>query len=114
MRKNNRLLQLMSRLAKPAKDFLLIFYDDLDFHAMSLPRIGAGVLTAVVITAWYADQFGGRRFEDFGALASLCGGVWAGYAFKKWTGSRGSNPIGDSDSHAYEDRDSERGDETGP
>lgn len=74
------------RIRKFIRDFFLIFYDDLEFHAMSLPRIGAGVLTSVVIISWAADQFGGKRFEDFGALATLCGGVWAGYAFKKWTG----------------------------
>lgn len=75
-------------IRKFIRDFFLIFYDDLDFHAMSLPRIGAGVLTSVVVISWAADQFGGKRYEDFGALATLCGGVWASYAFKKWTGRR--------------------------
>lgn len=82
----------MTGSRKFIRDFFLIFYDDLDFKAMSLPRIGAGVLTAVVIVSWYADQSRGRRFDDLNALAALCGGVWAGYAFKKWTG-RGESSI---------------------
>lgn len=64
-------------------DFALIFYDDLDFHAMSLPRVAAGVLTAAVGASWIGAQFCGRPFDGFEALCGLCGGVWAAYTFKR-------------------------------
>lgn len=75
----------INKLLKPLRDFLLIFYDDLEFHAMSLPRLGAGILTIILIITWYQLLFCDREFEHFQALASLCGGVWAAYSFKKWT-----------------------------
>ena len=71
---------------KPLRDLSLIFYDDLEFRAMSLPRIAAGTLTVIVGVTWYQLLFCGRSFEHFEALATLCGGVWAAYSFKKWTG----------------------------
>lgn len=72
------------RLIKKAfRDFALIFYDDLDFHAMSLPRVAAGALTAAVGASWIGAQFCGRPFEGFEALCGLCGGVWAAYTFKR-------------------------------
>ncbi|WP_302795297.1 hypothetical protein [Cloacibacillus evryensis] len=70
-------------LMKPLKDFALIFYDDLDFHAMSLPRVAAGVLTAAVGASWIGAQFCGHPFSGFEALCGLCGGVWAAYTFKR-------------------------------
>ena len=76
------------KILKPLRDIALIFYDDLEFKAMSLPRLGAGVLTVMVVVTWYQILFKGRGFEYFDALATLCGGVWAAYSFKKWSGRR--------------------------
>ena len=77
MRKALRLIK------KTLRDFALIFYDDLEFHAMSLPRVAAGALTAAVGASWIGAQFCGRPFEGFEALCGLCGGVWAAYTFKR-------------------------------
>lgn len=70
-------------LRKALRDFALIFYDDLEFRAMSLPRVAAGVLTAAVGISWVGAQFCGRPFGGFEALCGLCGGVWAAYTFKR-------------------------------
>lgn len=80
--------RIVMKILKPLRDIALIFYDDLEFKAMSLPRLGAGVITAMVAVTWYQILFKGRSFEYFDALATLCGGVWAAYSFKKWTGRR--------------------------
>lgn len=77
MRKALRLIK------KALRDFALIFYDDLDFHAMSLPRVAAGALTAAVGASWIGAQFCGYPFSGFEALCGLCGGVWAAYTFKR-------------------------------
>ena len=45
------------KILKPLRDIALIFYDDLEFKAMSLPRLGAGVLTAMVAVTWYQILF---------------------------------------------------------
>ena len=74
---------LLRGIKKGLKDFALIFYDDLEFRAMSLPRVAAGVLTAAVGISWVGAQFYGRPFGGFEALCGLCGGVWAAYAFKR-------------------------------
>lgn len=79
----------MRKILKPFKDFALIFYDDLEFKAMSLPRLGAGTLTVMVLITWYQILFCGKKFEYFEALATLCGGVWAAYSFRKWVGRGG-------------------------
>ena len=68
---------------KAFRDFALIFYDDLDFRAMSLPRVAAGALTAAVGASWIGAQFCGHPFSGFEALCGLCGGVWAAYTFKR-------------------------------
>lgn len=70
-------------LRKALRDFALIFYDDLEFRAMSLPRVAAGVLTAAVGISWVGAQFCGHPFSGFEALCGLCGGVWAAYTFKR-------------------------------
>ncbi|MEG1544867.1 MAG: hypothetical protein RR382_10150 [Tannerellaceae bacterium] len=74
---------LFGIICKVLKDFALIFYDDLEFHAMSLPRVAAGALTVAVGISWIGAQFGGRPFSGFEALCGLCGGVWAAYTFKR-------------------------------
>ena len=74
---------LLALIIKPFKDFALIFYDDLEFRAMSLPRVAAGALTAAVGISWIGAQFYGKSFSGFEALCGLCGGVWAAYTFKR-------------------------------
>ena len=80
------LMKLKRILAKPLKDLALVVYDDLEFKAMSLPRIAAVVVTIVVLVSWVAEQFFALPYEHFDALAGVCGGIWASYAFKKWSG----------------------------
>lgn len=77
------LKKIVMALTKPLKDFALIFYDDLEFRAMSLPRVAAVALTAAVGASWIGSQFCGRSFDGFEALCGLCGGVWAAYTFKR-------------------------------
>ena len=79
-------LKLIRILVKPLKDLALVVYDDLEFKAMSLPRIAAVVVTIVVLISWAAEQFFDLPYEHFDALAGVCGGIWASYAFKKWSG----------------------------
>ena len=78
-----RFEKIAKAMAKPLKDFALIFYDDLEFRAMSLPRVAAGSLTAAVGASWIGAQFCGHPFSGFEALCGLCGGVWAAYTFKR-------------------------------
>ena len=78
--------KIIMTLIKPFRDLALVVYDDLEFKAMSLPRIAAVIVTAVVLISWVAEQFFARPYEHFDALAGVCGGIWASYAFKKWTG----------------------------
>lgn len=80
------LMKLKRILAKHLKDLALVVYDDLEFKAMSLPRIAAVVVTIVVLVSWAAEQFFALPYEHFDALAGVCGGIWASYAFKKWSG----------------------------
>ena len=77
------LKKIVMALTKPLKDFALIFYDDLEFRAMSLPRVAAVALTAAVGASWIGSQFCGRSFDGLEALCGLCGGVWAAYTFKR-------------------------------
>ena len=77
------LKKIVMALTKPLKDFALIFYDDLEFRAMSLPRVAAVALTAAVGASWIGSQFCGRSFDGFEALCGLCDGVWAAYTFKR-------------------------------
>ena len=86
-------MKLKRILIKPLRDLALVVYDDLEFKAMSLPRIAAVVVTVVVLVSWAAEQFFALPYEHFDALAGVCGGIWASYAFKKW--SRGRERYGD-------------------
>ena len=95
-------------LMKPLKDFALIFYDDLEFRAMSLPRVAAGVLTAAVGVSWVGAQFCGRPFDGFEALCGLCGGVWAAYTFKRRLMPPGDGaPRGNPERKNYDDAEEE-------
>ena len=74
-------------LTKTGRDLALILYDDLDFHAMSLPRLFAAIFSIAVLVSWISEQFFNRPFSHFDSLAVLCGGIWTAYAFKKWRGT---------------------------
>ena len=100
----------MRDATKALKDFALIFYDDLEFHAMSLPRVAAGALTAAVGASWIGAQFCGHPFSGFEALCGLCGGVWAAYTFKRRLmppsdGAPRGNPERKNDDDAEEEND---------
>ena len=53
-------LKIKRILIKPLKDLALIVYDDLEFKAMSLPRIAAVVVTIVVLVSWVGRAPCGR------------------------------------------------------
>ena len=89
--------KIIKMLIKPLRDLSLVVYDDLEFRAMSLPRIAAVVVTVVVLVSWASEQFFNLPYEHFDALAGVCGGIWASYAFKKWTGRKGSEGHGRDD-----------------
>lgn len=78
------------------RDLALIVYDDLEFHAMSLPRLAAALLTVAVFVSWISAQFFGFPFEDFSSLTILCAGVWGSYSFKKFTERNKTNGDGDN------------------
>ena len=88
-------MKLKRILIKPLRDLALIFYDDLKFRALSMPRVGAGVTTTMVVITWYQILFKNREFLYFEALCTLCGGVWAAYSFKKWNEMKGGVLHGD-------------------
>lgn len=70
-------------LLKPLKDLASILYDDLEFRAMSLPRVAATVLTGMivwVIAVWVRAD---RMFTGFSELCALTGGIWGAYLFKR-------------------------------
>lgn len=98
-------MRLVRFIGKALRDFALIFYDDLEFKAMSLPRLGAGILTALVVwvvAVWVTDD---RMFPGFSELCALTGGIWATYLFK-----RRSNPPEENVHHGEDKRvDSESG-----
>ena len=68
---------------KPLRDLASILYDDLEFKAMSLPRVAAAVLTGMivwVIAVWVSAD---RMFPGFSELCALTGGIWGAYLFKR-------------------------------
>ena len=70
-------------LLKPLRDLASILYDDLEFKAMSLPRVAAAVLTSMivwVISVWVSAD---RMFPGFSELCALTGGIWGAYLFKR-------------------------------
>lgn len=77
-------MSIWSILTKPLRDFALIFYDDLEFRAMSLPRIACFALTATVISVplyWFAC---GEMFPGYAELCAITGGTWGSYTVKRW------------------------------
>ena len=93
----------MQIVIKPFRDLALVLYDDLEFKAMSLPRIAAVVVTAVVLVSWAAEQFFSLPYEHFDALAGVCGGIWASYGFKKWVGRGEGHGRNNDDESSVED-----------
>ena len=92
-------MKLVRFIGKALRDFALIFYDDLEFKAMSLPRLGAGILTALVVwvvVVWVTDN---RMFPGFSELCALTGGIWATYLCK-----RRSSPPEENEHHGKNQR----------
>ena len=83
----NTLLVLPKILAKFickfAHDFILIFYDDLEFKAMSLPRTTIGILTALYVANWIFAHFYGIDYsmESFPMVYAT---AWGAYSVKAW------------------------------
>lgn len=75
--------KILRAALKPLKDLASILYDDLEFKAMSLPRVAAAVLTGMivwVIAVWVTAD---RMFPGFSELCALTGGIWGAYLFKR-------------------------------
>ena len=49
--------KIIKMLIKPLRDLSLVVYDDLEFRAMSLPRIAAVVVTVVVVVSGGSEEF---------------------------------------------------------
>ena len=45
----DKLKTILHALCKPIRDLASILYDDLEFRAMSLPRVAAAVLTGMIV-----------------------------------------------------------------
>lgn len=70
-------------LFKPFRDLASVLYDDLEFKAMSLPRVAAALLTGLiawVVAVWVRAD---RMFPGFDTLCALTGGIWGAYLFKR-------------------------------
>lgn len=79
----DKLKAILRALLKPIRDLASILYDDLEFRAMSLPRVAAAVLTGMivwVIAVWVTAD---RMFPGFSELCALTGGIWGAYLFKR-------------------------------
>ena len=63
--------------------FILIFYDDLEFKAMSLPRTTIGILTALYVANWIFAHFYGIDYsmESFPMVYAT---AWGAYSVKAW------------------------------
>ena len=70
-------------LLKPLKDLASILYDDLEFRAMSLPRVAAAVLTGMIVWCVAVWVHADRMFPGFSELCALTGGIWGAYLFKR-------------------------------
>ena len=70
-------------LLKPLKDLASILYDDLEFRAMSLPRVAAAVLTGMIVWCVAVWVRADRMFPGFSELCALTGGIWGAYLFKR-------------------------------
>lgn len=70
-------------ICKFIHDFVLIFYDDLEFKAMSLPRTTIGILTALYVANWIFAHFYGIDYsmESFPMVYAT---AWGAYSVKAW------------------------------
>lgn len=71
------------RFCKFLHDFTLIFYDDLEFKALSLPRTTIGLLTFIYIYSWVSAQFFGytHNMDNFPMVYAT---AWGAYSIKAW------------------------------
>lgn len=79
----DKVKKILRAVLKPIRDLASILYDDLEFRAMSLPRVAAAVLTGMivwVIAVWVTAD---RMFPGFPELCALTGGIWGAYLFKR-------------------------------
>ena len=68
---------------KVLHDFVLIFYDDLEFKAMSLPRMTIGILTFIYIANWVLSQFYGKEYS-MDSFPMVYATAWGAYSVKAW------------------------------
>lgn len=74
---------ILRALTKPIRDLASILYDDLEFRAMSLPRVAAAVLTGMIVWCVAVWVSADRMFPGFSELCALTGGIWGAYLFKR-------------------------------
>ncbi len=79
---------MLKIIFKPVRDLFSILYDDLEFKVMSLPRVGAAALTALIAALVIDWLKTGRECPYFAALCGLGGGLWGTYLLKR----RGNPP----------------------
>lgn len=65
-----------------ARDFLSVFYDDLNFEAMSLPRLILGMGAVMMFVTWI-HVLRGHDFRYFPELTAFCSASMAPYSVKK-------------------------------
>ena len=80
----DKLQAILRVLLKPLHDIALTLYDDLEFRAMSLPRIACFALTTTVIAVTVYWCRTGLMFPSYTELCTLTGAVWGCYTAKRW------------------------------
>ena len=70
-------------ICKFAHDFVLIFYDDLEFKAMSLPRTTIGILTFIYVLNWFTSTFYGTDY-NMDSFSMVYATAWGAYSVKAW------------------------------
>lgn len=75
--------KILRAALKPMRDLASILYDDLEFRAMSLPRVAATVLTGMIVWCVAVWIRADRMFPGFSELCALTGGIWGAYLFKR-------------------------------
>ncbi len=80
----SKLKAILRVLLKPLHDVSLTLYDDLEFRAMSLPRIACFALTGTVIgvTVYWCRT--GLMFPAYTELCTFTGAIWGYYTVKRW------------------------------
>lgn len=72
-------------MVKIPHDIVLTMYDDLEFRALSLPRLAFFLSIMAMMVSWIAEQFFGFSFSHFGELVGFVSASGATYVGKKWT-----------------------------